>query len=91
MALSVIFLLVSGIPMDHPLPIWLLSTCMCITLISLALTFLFAAIMVTPNSIWNSVGNVFGIALIVGNVSWFVYLKGLSIDATSDEYLICSN
>ncbi|KAK2406474.1 ankyrin repeat-containing protein BDA1 [Trifolium repens] len=64
-ALSVIFLLVSGIPMDNSFTIWLLSVGMCITLTSLALTYLFAAIMVTPNTIWNTVGNVFGIALIV--------------------------
>ncbi|WJX92178.1 hypothetical protein P8452_73858 [Trifolium repens] len=64
-AITVIFLLVSGIPMENTFSIWLLSTCMCITLSSLALTYVFAAIMITPNSIWKDYDNVFGIVLIV--------------------------
>nr|XP_027192259.1 uncharacterized protein LOC101494327 isoform X2 [Cicer arietinum] len=39
---------------------------MCVSLTSLALTYLFAASMVTPNSIWNSIaGNAFGVVVIV--------------------------
>jgi hypothetical protein len=64
-ALSVIFLLVSGISMDNTFTIWLLSTCMSFTLTFLALTYMFAAIMITPNSIWRSYENVFAIGLIV--------------------------
>jgi hypothetical protein len=58
-------LLVSGIPMDNTFTIWLLSTCMSFTLTFLALTYMFAAIMITPNSIWRSYENVFAIGLIV--------------------------
>jgi len=65
-SLIVILVLVSGIPIKRGFGIWVLSICMCITLTFLALTYMFAANMVTPNSIWSSVaGNVFGIANIV--------------------------
>lgn len=65
-SLSVILFVVSGIPFNKPGLVWLLSGGMSITLTFLALTYLFAANMVTPNSIWNSLpGNIFGIALIV--------------------------
>ncbi|MCH82164.1 hypothetical protein A2U01_0002962, partial [Trifolium medium] len=49
-AISVILLLVSGIPMDNTFTIWLLSSCMCVTLTFLALTFMFAAKMITPDT-----------------------------------------
>ncbi|GAU28771.1 hypothetical protein TSUD_357560 [Trifolium subterraneum] len=64
-SLSLIFLLVSGIPMENTFTMWLLSSCMCITITSLALTYLFAAILVTPDTIWPNYDNVFAIALIV--------------------------
>ena len=65
-SLSVILVLVSGIPINRGFTIWLLSTGMCITLTTLSLTYMFAANMVTPNSIWSSLpGNVFGIAIMV--------------------------
>ncbi|KAK2353208.1 hypothetical protein P8452_73849 [Trifolium repens] len=65
-AITVIFLLVSGIPMENTFTIWLLSTCMCVTLTFLALTFIFAAYMVTPNSIWKHYHrNPFTIGLII--------------------------
>ncbi|AES79081.2 putative PGG domain-containing protein [Medicago truncatula] len=65
-SLSVILVLVSGIPIDNKFSMWLLSMGMSIILSSLALTYLFAANMVTPNSIWNSLsGNGFGISLFV--------------------------
>jgi len=65
-SLIVILVLVSGIPIKRGFTIWVLSICMCITLTTLALTYMFAANMVTPNSIWSSLlGNVFGIAIMV--------------------------
>ncbi|CAJ2663530.1 uncharacterized protein LOC123884756 [Trifolium pratense] len=77
-ALSVIFLLVSGIPMNNTFTIWLLSTCMCFTLTFLALTYMFAAIMTTPNSIWSSYKSVFAIALIAW-ISIVVIVHGFHI------------
>ncbi|XP_004510422.1 uncharacterized protein [Cicer arietinum] len=65
-SISVCLLLVSGIQINNSFSIWLLSTGMCVSLTSLALTYLFAASMVTPNSIWNSIaGNAFGVVVIV--------------------------
>ncbi|XP_061360231.1 uncharacterized protein LOC133304236 [Gastrolobium bilobum] len=49
-SLSVCLLLVSGIPLNHRCPIWLLSIGMCITITSLALTYLYGMSMVTPDS-----------------------------------------
>ncbi|MCH79298.1 ankyrin repeat protein [Trifolium medium] len=75
-SLSIILFLVSGIPINHPFPVWFLSTGMCITLTSLALTYLYAANMVTPNTLWNSVDdNAFGIALIV----WIVIVSIVAV------------
>jgi len=68
-SISVILFVVSGIPFNKPRLVWILSGGMSITLTFLALTYLMAANMVTPNSIWNSpTSNVFGIALIVWSV-----------------------
>ena len=65
-SLSVILLLVSGVPINNKFSIWLLSIGMSIILTSLALTYLFAAYLVTPNTIWSSLPwNGVGIALIV--------------------------
>ncbi|XP_057455118.1 uncharacterized protein LOC130746496 [Lotus japonicus] len=61
-SLSVCLLLVSGIPLKHRVIIWILSIGMCISITSLALTYLVAASMVTPNHVW---GNVFALALII--------------------------
>ncbi|MCI12079.1 ankyrin repeat protein [Trifolium medium] len=75
-SLSIILFLVSGIPLNRPFPVWLLSIGMCITLTSLSLTYLFAANMVTPDSLWKSVDeNAFGIALIV----WVAIVSILAI------------
>jgi len=65
-SLSVILFVVSGIPFTKPSLIWILSGGISITLTFLASTYLIAANMVTPNSIWNSpTHNVFGIFIIV--------------------------
>ncbi|AET01710.1 ankyrin repeat protein [Medicago truncatula] len=65
-SLSVILLLVSGIPINNKFSMWLLSIGMSIVITSLALTYLFAAKMVNPHSIWSSLpGTGFGVALIV--------------------------
>ncbi|KEH18426.1 transmembrane protein, putative [Medicago truncatula] len=65
-SLSVILLLVSGIPINNKFSMWLLSIGMSIVITSLALTYLYAANMVTPSSIWSSLsGTGFGVALIV--------------------------
>ncbi|XP_045790049.1 uncharacterized protein LOC123884859 [Trifolium pratense] len=77
-AISVIFLLVSGIPMDNTFSIWLLSTCMCITLTSLALTYMVAAVMITPDSILNNYDNPFAIALLVW-VAFVLLVHGVHI------------
>ena len=64
-SISVIFLLVSGVSINDKISIWLLSIGMSITLTSLALTYLFAAYLVTPDTIWSyHPWNGFGIALI---------------------------
>ncbi|RHN39386.1 putative PGG domain-containing protein [Medicago truncatula] len=47
-SLSVILLLVSGIPINNKFSMWLLSIGMSIVITSLALTYLYAANMVTP-------------------------------------------
>ncbi|PNX90982.1 hypothetical protein L195_g047111 [Trifolium pratense] len=77
-AISVIFLLVSGIPMDNTFSIWLLSTFMCITLTSLALTYMFAAVMITPDSILNNYNNPFAIVLLVW-VAFVLIVHGVHI------------
>ena len=64
-SLSVCLLLVSGLPLNHRLPTWLLAIGMCITITSLSLTYLFGATMVTPDTIWDSVTSVFGIVILV--------------------------
>lgn len=64
-SLSVLLLLVSGVPINNKFSIWLLSIGMPIILTSLAFTYLFAANLVTPNSLWNSPVSGLGIALIV--------------------------
>jgi len=64
-SLSVLLLLVSGIPINNKFSIWVLSIGMTIILSTLALTYLFAANLVTPNALWNSPGSGFGKALIV--------------------------
>ncbi|CAK8560371.1 unnamed protein product [Lathyrus sativus] len=65
-SLSVLFLLVSGIPIQKTFLLWLLSIGMCVTLTSLALTYFFAVFMVTPDVIWNSrLDNVFGFSLLI--------------------------
>ncbi|CAK8560379.1 unnamed protein product [Lathyrus sativus] len=65
-SLSVLFFLVSGIPIRKTVLIWLLSFGMCVTLTSLALTYLFAVFMVTPDAIWNNLlDSVFGLSVVI--------------------------
>nr|AFK44357.1 unknown [Lotus japonicus] len=59
-SLTVCLLLVSGIPLKHRLVIWVLSIGMCITTTSLALTYMFAASMVTPDPVWEATDKMFG-------------------------------
>jgi L-asparagine transporter-like permease len=65
---------------------------MSIKLTSLALTYLFAANMVTPNSIWNSLsGNIFGIALIVWAVIALIchgYHSSLNCEGCDEKTLL---
>ncbi|KAK7349277.1 hypothetical protein VNO77_06521 [Canavalia gladiata] len=53
-SLSVCLLLVSGVPINHRFPTWLLSIGMCITITSLGLTYRQAVLMVTPDPIWGT-------------------------------------
>ncbi|KAJ1401029.1 PGG domain [Sesbania bispinosa] len=64
-SLSVCLLLVSGIPLNHRFPTWLLSIGMCITLTSLTFTYFNAASMVTPDPIWGDTINMFAVVLYV--------------------------
>jgi len=65
-SLSVILFVVSGIPFNNPKLVWILSGGMSITITLLASTYLIAANMVTPNSIWNSpTNNILGLFIIV--------------------------
>lgn len=76
-SLSVCLLLVSGIPLHHRFPMWLLSIGMCVTLSSLAFTYLLSVQMVTPGSgtTWESVTDSHLIVLIVwGGLLLFVGL-----------------
>ncbi|XP_027337328.1 uncharacterized protein LOC113851037 [Abrus precatorius] len=57
-SLSVCLLLVSGLPLNHRFPMWLLSIGMCITITSLALAYLNAVTMVTPDPVWGETSNV---------------------------------
>ncbi|KAK7349276.1 hypothetical protein VNO77_06520 [Canavalia gladiata] len=52
-SLSVCLLLVSGIPLNHRFPMWLLSFGMCVTITSLALAYLNAISMITPEPVWG--------------------------------------
>ncbi|KAL5062697.1 hypothetical protein RYX36_024434 [Vicia faba] len=64
-SLSVLLLLVSGIPITKTFILWLLSVGMCVILTTFALTYMFAVFMVTPDVIWQSHFGVLGIAIIV--------------------------
>lgn len=65
-SLSVLLLLVSGIPIRKTYLLWGLSIGMCVILTSFALTYMFAVYMVTPKVIWSSLlENVFGIVIVV--------------------------
>jgi len=52
-SLTVLLLLVSGFPLKHRFPMWLLSIGMCLTLTSLAITYIIAVSMVTPDPVWG--------------------------------------
>ncbi|BAT98340.1 uncharacterized protein HKW66_Vig0167600 [Vigna angularis] len=56
---AVCLLLVSGFPLDHRFISWLLSIGMCITISSLALTYMFGAQMVTPDPVWEESTSMF--------------------------------
>ncbi|KAJ1420366.1 hypothetical protein SESBI_14503 [Sesbania bispinosa] len=74
-SLTVCFLLVSGIDLNHRFLIWLLSIGMCITTTTLIFTYVYAASMVTPDSIWKSTTSEFGLVLVVwGGLAGFVGL-----------------
>ncbi|XP_057452998.1 uncharacterized protein LOC130744853 [Lotus japonicus] len=71
-SLTVCLLLVSGIPLKHRLVIWVLSIGMCITITSLALTYMFAASMVTLDPVWEAADKMFGRVLKI-----WVHLLGI--------------
>ncbi|XP_061360230.1 uncharacterized protein LOC133304235 [Gastrolobium bilobum] len=60
-SLSVCLLLVSGLPLSHRFPTWLLLIGMCITVTSLALTYLYGIILVTPTiaPVWDTAKKMF--------------------------------
>ncbi|KAJ1401031.1 PGG domain [Sesbania bispinosa] len=79
-SLTVCLLLVSGIDLNHRFPIWFLSILMCITISTLILTYLFAASMVTPNTIWGPAVGVFNLVLklwaaLAGLVGLFLIIR----------------
>ncbi|WVZ26653.1 hypothetical protein V8G54_005197 [Vigna mungo] len=53
-SLAVCLLLVSGFPLNHRFFTWLLSIGTCITMTSLAMTYMLAADMVTPSPVWEA-------------------------------------
>ncbi|KAL1355063.1 hypothetical protein HN51_007108 [Arachis hypogaea] len=63
-SLSVCLLLVSGLSLDNTSVTWFLLIGMCITITSLVVTYLFGAMMVTPEIIKN-VGSAFAVIMIV--------------------------
>ncbi|KAI4308538.1 hypothetical protein L6164_031597 [Bauhinia variegata] len=62
-SLSVALLLVSGIPLRHRFPIWLLSVTMSASLTSLAFTFVLGVILLSPNGIYNEEDHNFTIVM----------------------------
>ncbi|XP_027907038.1 uncharacterized protein LOC114166497 [Vigna unguiculata] len=56
---AVCLLLVSGFPLNHRFFTWLLSIGMCITITSLALTYMFGATLVTPDPVWYKSSSMF--------------------------------
>jgi len=62
---AVCLLLVSGFPLNHRFFTWLLSIGMCITISSLALTYMYGAEMVTPDPVWEKSTSMFGKVIIV--------------------------
>ncbi|KAK8465035.1 hypothetical protein PHAVU_010G133800 [Phaseolus vulgaris] len=61
----VCLLLVSGFPLNHRFFTWLLSIGMCITITSLALTYMYGVKMVTPDPVWATSISMFGIVIII--------------------------
>ncbi|KAJ1420367.1 PGG domain [Sesbania bispinosa] len=81
-SLSVCLLLVSGIPIHHRFPMWLLSIGMCITLTSLALTYLTAVKMVTPDPVFGPTTTIYEKLLygwigLLGLLGFFLTLRFL--------------
>ncbi|KAK7381812.1 hypothetical protein VNO80_00359 [Phaseolus coccineus] len=60
---AVCLLLVSGFPLNHRFFTWLLSIGMCITITSLALTYMYGAQMVTSEPVWEKSTSMFGIVI----------------------------
>ncbi|WJX86479.1 hypothetical protein P8452_68785 [Trifolium repens] len=56
-SLSICLLLVSGIPLNHRFPIWLLVIGMCATLTSLAISYITALVLTTPDPIFEQASN----------------------------------
>ncbi|TKY64304.1 mitogen-activated protein kinase 15 [Spatholobus suberectus] len=67
---AVCLLLVSGLPLHNRFLTLLFSVCMCITLTSLTLTYLFGAKMVTPDNLWGRVISMVGIVIVI----WMILL-----------------
>ncbi|WVY91445.1 hypothetical protein V8G54_036959 [Vigna mungo] len=57
--------LVSGLTLNNRFFNWLLSIGMCVTISSLALTYMYGAQMVTPNPVWTTSTSMFGIVILV--------------------------
>ncbi|WVY91443.1 hypothetical protein V8G54_036957, partial [Vigna mungo] len=57
--------LVSGLPLNNRFFNWLLSIGMCVTISSLALTYMYGAQMVTPQPVWSTSTSMFGIVILV--------------------------
>jgi hypothetical protein len=74
-AITVIFMLVSGIPLEHTITISILSLSIGLTLASLGMTFVFASKLITPNTIWKSYGNaLFFVPVVYMAMLFIVYM-----------------
>lgn len=85
-SLVTILLAISGFPLKNRLAIWLLMSAMCTSVGSLALAYLFAMEMVTPDNRWDQTGQFYngvsytwlgicGIVLLIHTIRFFAWLQ----------------
>lgn len=64
-SLSITLLLVSGVPLKNKAVMWILSIGMCVTVMSLGLTYIYAVLMVTPSHLWGSAEKIDFISILI--------------------------